>query len=252
LIRATFELHQQHAQSWHRLRGTSEMGNICGTATVEARQSYTEQASALQSSVALIADTKDTQSRAAPIDMQPAEPIGVQPERAILAKVAETKEEAKEESKTEVPESRKEVTKEDTDVGAEEVPEGTVEQADAATETAPEEEPKSEPKPESKAVAQQSAFSGVEEKPHDAVGQTHGAAGASEWIVVGGGAKGGIVVRATKRAGSKELPRLMMGARIQELEKCGQRVRFEKKEGQGPKTGWVSAAINGKELLQRA
>merc|ERR1712039_1091121 len=113
----------------------------------------------------------------------------------------------------------------------------------------PKSEPKAEPKSESTAVAQQCASS---EKPHDAVGQIHSSADSPEWIVVGGGAKGGIVVRATKRAGSKELPRLMMGARIQELERCGQRVRFEKKEGQGPKSGWISAAVNGKALLQRA
>merc|ERR1712060_403516 len=119
---------------------------------------------------------------------------------------------------------------------------------DAATETAPKEEPRSEPKSESTVVAQQCASSA---KPQDPVGQTHSSASAPEWIVVGGGAKGGIVVRATKRTGSKELPRLMMGARIQEIERCGQRVRFEKKDGQGPKTGWVSATINGKELLQR-
>merc|ERR1719330_231139 len=129
------------------------------------------------------------QTGAAPIDMQPAEPIGVQPEWAILAKVAETKKEAKEDIKTEVPASRK-VTMEDADVGAEEASEGTVEQAGAATE--PKEEPKSEPKSESTVVAQQCARSDVEEKPHDAVGQIHSVAGAPEWIVVGGGAKGGI------------------------------------------------------------
>jgi len=229
------------------------MGNICGTPNVEAHQSYTEHASALQSRVALTADTQDTQSEAAPINVLPAEPVpvAVQPGWATPAEVAETKEESKEEIKTEVPESWKE-TKEDTDVGADEVSAGTGEQANAVTETAPKEEPKSEPKSESKVVAQQCASSEVEEKPRDAAGQTHSAAGAPEWIVVGGGAKGGIVARTTKRAGSKELPRLMTGARIQELERCGQRVRFEKKEGQGPKSGWVSATVNGKELLQRA
>lgn len=224
------------------------MGNICGTPNVEVRQSYTEQASATQQRAVPVADTKDIQPTA-PIATQPAEATGEQPERAIPAKEAEIKDEAKEEIETEVPESRNQMVKEDTDVVA---PEGTMEQDDAAVETAPKQEPKTEPKAESKVVAQQQTSPDVKEKPNDAVGQTHSAAGAPEWIVVGGGAKGGIAVRATKRAGSKELPRLMMGARIQELERCGQRVRFEKKEGQGPKSGWVSAEVNGKALLQRA
>jgi hypothetical protein len=70
------------------------------------------------------------------------------------------------------------------------------------------------------------------------------------WKVVGGGAKGGIIVRQGKNVSSPEHPdRLGTGAKVRVVEKCADRFRYEMVMGKGPLTGWVSANYQGKELL---
>jgi len=73
------------------------------------------------------------------------------------------------------------------------------------------------------------------------------------WVVVGGDAeKGGIVVREGESLRSTTLPRLATGAKVEQLERIGDRVHFRKLEGDGPKEGWVSFTVKGKELLAPA
>lgn len=71
------------------------------------------------------------------------------------------------------------------------------------------------------------------------------------WVVVGGGDKGGIVVRKDFDLASAERPRLATGAKVQELERRGDRLKFLRVEGGGPDVGWVSIRMKDKELLRR-
>jgi len=77
----------------------------------------------------------------------------------------------------------------------------------------------------------------------------------SVWRVVGGGDKGGILVRTGKELSSSQAPgRLTTGALIRELEHdtASDRLRFERLTGEGPTGGWVSTRLNGgKQLLVR-
>ncbi|CAL1151578.1 unnamed protein product [Cladocopium goreaui] len=76
------------------------------------------------------------------------------------------------------------------------------------------------------------------------------------WRVVGGGDKGGIVVRCGEDVQSElQKERLGFGAVVVEVElKQGEssgRLRFQKLCGSGPDSGWVSLKLtNGKDLLQ--
>ena len=79
------------------------------------------------------------------------------------------------------------------------------------------------------------------------------------WHVVGGGDKGGIVVRSGEDVRSELCSeRLGTGAVVKELElrdgdgSASQRLRFEKISGSGPSSGWVSLKLtNGKDLLRK-
>mmetsp|Transcript_79009 Transcript_79009/g.183284 ORF Transcript_79009/g.183284 Transcript_79009/m.183284 type:complete len:217 (-) Transcript_79009:137-787(-) len=71
------------------------------------------------------------------------------------------------------------------------------------------------------------------------------------WLVVGGSDKG-IVVRQGKNLRSAELPRLQKGARLEQLELDGDRLHYQKIEGDGPSAGWVSLAFKGATLVQPA
>lgn len=72
------------------------------------------------------------------------------------------------------------------------------------------------------------------------------------WLVVGGEATGGIVVREGKSLQSAQCSmRLQTGARVEQVEMEGDRVQYRKLFGAGPDAGWVSRAVQGKELLQR-
>ena len=72
------------------------------------------------------------------------------------------------------------------------------------------------------------------------------------WEVVGGGDKGGILVRSGQGTSSEQLPeRLSTGARVEELELVGERLHYKLISGTGPATGWVSTSLKDKPLLQR-
>ena len=72
------------------------------------------------------------------------------------------------------------------------------------------------------------------------------------WEVIGGGDKGGILVRSGQATSSEQLPdRLSTGARVEELELVGERLHYKLTSGTGPATGWVSISLKDKPLLQR-
>ncbi|CAL1173031.1 unnamed protein product [Cladocopium goreaui] len=72
------------------------------------------------------------------------------------------------------------------------------------------------------------------------------------WEVVGGGDKGGILVRAGQGTSSEQLPeRLSTGAVVEELQLVGERLQYQLRSGEGPKTGWVSISLKDKALLIR-
>jgi len=71
------------------------------------------------------------------------------------------------------------------------------------------------------------------------------------WEVIGGSDKGGIVVRESQDLKSPELPRLSCGAVVEELERNGNRLRYQRISGDGPDEGWVNIMLKDKELLQK-
>lgn len=74
----------------------------------------------------------------------------------------------------------------------------------------------------------------------------------SVWEVVGGGDKGGILVREGQGLKSPEAPeRLSTGALVREVGLIGERLNYWRLTGTGPETGWVSIALKGKDLLSK-
>jgi len=70
------------------------------------------------------------------------------------------------------------------------------------------------------------------------------------WEVVGGGDKGGILVRDGQSLKSAELPgRLATGSLLEEVDLVEDRLHYKLLTGSGPERGWVSIAIKGKELV---
>lgn len=75
---------------------------------------------------------------------------------------------------------------------------------------------------------------------------------AQRWEVVGGGDKGGILVRSDQSTSSSQLPeRLATGTIVEERELVGDRLQYQKVSGAGPDTGWVSVTLKDKALLVR-
>lgn len=73
------------------------------------------------------------------------------------------------------------------------------------------------------------------------------------WEVIGGGDKGGILVRTGKDTTSEaHAERLATGSLVQELALEGERLQYRLLAGAGPTSGWVSTRVSGKELLARA
>merc|ERR1712032_1122539 len=71
------------------------------------------------------------------------------------------------------------------------------------------------------------------------------------WLVVGGTAHGGLIVRASASLASKQLPlRLEKGAIVEEVDIVDNRLMFRKIDGHGPDGGWVSIQQNGTALIQ--
>jgi len=72
------------------------------------------------------------------------------------------------------------------------------------------------------------------------------------WEVVGGGDKGGILVREGESVGSPQTSeRLSTGALIEEMELKGERLHFKRLTGTGPEEGWISIKLPGKDLAVR-
>jgi len=72
------------------------------------------------------------------------------------------------------------------------------------------------------------------------------------WEVVGGGERGGILVREGAALTSpKTASRLSAGAKVEELELVGDRLHYRRRTGTGPDEGWVSIAINDKALVAK-
>lgn len=70
------------------------------------------------------------------------------------------------------------------------------------------------------------------------------------WQVVGGEAAGGLLVRSGQALNSPQLSsRLQSGAIVREIARHGDRLNYQKLQGDGPDTGWVSLKAKGKDLL---
>lgn len=71
------------------------------------------------------------------------------------------------------------------------------------------------------------------------------------WVVTGGKSSGGIVVRATSDPNSAQLAkRLTTGSKLEQLEREGDRMKFERIDGGGPDIGWVSLTFKGKPIVE--
>lgn len=71
------------------------------------------------------------------------------------------------------------------------------------------------------------------------------------FVVVGGKASGGILVRDASSIQSKAKDeRLTTGSIVKQLRQVCGRMRYWKISGSGPETGWVSMAVGGKPLLE--
>eukprot|EP00439_Symbiodinium_sp_Y106_P010424 s3989_g1.t1 len=78
----------------------------------------------------------------------------------------------------------------------------------------------------------------------------HACQRAQQWKVVGGVGKGGIIVRSSHDLQSAQLPeRLATGSLVEQEELVGDRLRFWRLTGSGPKSGWVSTKLAQKDLL---
>jgi hypothetical protein len=72
------------------------------------------------------------------------------------------------------------------------------------------------------------------------------------WKVVGGGDKGGILVRTGKDVASEQTKdRLATGTTVLELALEGERLNYKLQSGSGPETGWVSIKLKDKVLLEK-
>lgn len=72
------------------------------------------------------------------------------------------------------------------------------------------------------------------------------------WQVIGGESKGGILVRTDRDTSSPEMSeRLATGALVQILDIIGSRAYYEKINGDGPSSGWVSTQVGNKSLLAK-
>jgi len=72
---------------------------------------------------------------------------------------------------------------------------------------------------------------------------------AQMWEVVGGGDKGGILVREGQDLGSTQTTeRLSTGALIEEIALAGERLNFKRITGTGPEVGWISIKLKDKDL----
>lgn len=72
------------------------------------------------------------------------------------------------------------------------------------------------------------------------------------WVVVGGGDKGGILVREGQATSSAQCSeRLSTGSLVEELELQGERLHYKLLTGDGPGEGWISIKLKDKDLAVR-
>lgn len=72
------------------------------------------------------------------------------------------------------------------------------------------------------------------------------------WEIIGGGAKGGILVRTGQDLKSpEEKDRLSTGAIVEELKLAGERLNYKLVSGTGPAEGWISIALKGNALAKK-
>mmetsp|Transcript_82336 Transcript_82336/g.150809 ORF Transcript_82336/g.150809 Transcript_82336/m.150809 type:complete len:318 (-) Transcript_82336:79-1032(-) len=84
------------------------------------------------------------------------------------------------------------------------------------------------------------------------VQSSKGTAG-TEWIVIGGGQNGGIIVQKGPDAMATELEeRLATGAKVAEVEIQDNKLFYKKISGEGPEQGWVWTSVQGTPLLVEA
>jgi len=73
------------------------------------------------------------------------------------------------------------------------------------------------------------------------------------WEVIGGVSKGGIIVRSGRETSSLQIAeRLCPGALVEVMEQHAGRLHYRMLSGTGPKSGWVSTKVKGKDLLVKA
>jgi len=73
------------------------------------------------------------------------------------------------------------------------------------------------------------------------------------WTVVGGADKGGLLVRRGCELSSAELPdRIATGAKIREVARAAERLKFQKVGGRGPEEGWITTKVKGRDMLAAA
>jgi len=105
----------------------------------------------------------------------------------------------------------------------------------------------------SKVASAHAAFQDEECAPATESSNQIGAATAqASWDVVGGGDKGGVLVRTGIELTSRSYSmRLATGARVCEVALVGDRLCYELESGDGPPVGWVSVRLSsGRELLR--
>mmetsp|Transcript_115957 Transcript_115957/g.322934 ORF Transcript_115957/g.322934 Transcript_115957/m.322934 type:complete len:1119 (+) Transcript_115957:59-3415(+) len=104
--------------------------------------------------------------------------------------------------------------------------------------------------PETKAEPAQATKMTQTKKKTDPSGPSDAGAG-TRWEVIGGGSKGGIVVRLGEGLKTQELGRLETGAEVEEMEISGERLHYRLISGEGPNFGWVSTHLKGTPLLNK-
>eukprot|EP00747_Dinoflagellata_sp_TGD_P208404 gnl/TRDRNA2_/TRDRNA2_81890_c0_seq1.p1 gnl/TRDRNA2_/TRDRNA2_81890_c0~~gnl/TRDRNA2_/TRDRNA2_81890_c0_seq1.p1 ORF type:complete len:135 (+),score=23.70 gnl/TRDRNA2_/TRDRNA2_81890_c0_seq1:127-531(+) len=69
------------------------------------------------------------------------------------------------------------------------------------------------------------------------------------WEIVGGVGRGGVLVRTGQELGSPQADgRLSTGAIVEQIELVGERLHYKRRAGTGPKFGWISIFLSGRDL----
>ena len=71
------------------------------------------------------------------------------------------------------------------------------------------------------------------------------------WVVVAGDSRQGLNETKEEDELSPALPRLVVGSRVKQLDRVGERLHFELVSGDGPARGWLTKQIGGVNMLRR-